>query len=126
MPAARMVAAADPVGQDGGDALAHEVSPVRLTLTTRLEAMDAGLTAALTRTLGYAIAEEVELPPEAVASLTIDGPEWLSKTVSDVRVTWQPVPDAAPSDAAAEVEFLNSEGVTCRSCATWAFSVVSP
>jgi hypothetical protein len=107
-----MVTAADPVEQDGGDTLAHEVSPVRLTLTTRPEAMDAGLTAALTRTLGYGIAEEVELPPKAVASLTIDGPEWLSKAVSDVRMTWQPVPDAAPSDAAAEVEFLNSEGVT--------------
>lgn len=92
-------------------ALAHEVSPVRLTLTTRPEAMDTGLTAAFTRTLGYGIAEEVELPPEAVASLTIDGPEWLSKTVGDVRVTWQPVPDASQSDAAAEIEFLNSEEV---------------
>ncbi|MFD3308613.1 hypothetical protein [Streptomyces sp. NPDC058694] len=91
-------------------ALAFEVSPVRLSLETRPEAMDAGLTAAFTRALGYGTAEEIELPPEAVASLTIDGPEWLSKTVSDVRVIWQPVPDVVPSDAAAEVEFLDSEG----------------
>lgn len=91
-------------------ALAHEVSPVRLSLKTRPEAMDAGLTAAFTRSLGYGTAEEVELPPEGVASLTVDGPEWLSKTVSDVRVTWEPVPDAVPS-AAAEVEFLDPEGV---------------
>ncbi|MFD5470953.1 hypothetical protein [Streptomyces sp. NPDC127105] len=93
-------------------ALAHEVSPVRLSLKTRPEAMDAGLTAAFTRALGYGIAEEVELPPEVVASLTVDGPEWLSNTVSDVRVIWQPAPDAVRSDTAAEVEFLDSEGMT--------------
>ncbi|MFJ6539933.1 hypothetical protein [Streptomyces sp. NPDC091385] len=90
-------------------ALAHEASPVRVRLKTRPEAMDAGLAAAFTRSLGYGIAEEVELPPEAVASLAIDGPEWLSKTVSDVRVIWQPVLDAARSDAAAEIEFLGAE-----------------
>ncbi|MFD7997979.1 hypothetical protein [Streptomyces mirabilis] len=45
-------------------ALDHEVSPVRLSLKTRPEAMDAGLTAAFTRSLGYGMAEEIELPPD--------------------------------------------------------------
>lgn len=96
-------------------ARAHEVSPVSLRLIGRTEAMSADLSAAITRTLGFGTAEEVVLPREAVESLTVDGPAWLSETVTDAEVTWKPVPSAAEAGAEIEVVFLTAGGaVTAR------------
>lgn len=94
----------------GQHALAQEVSPVRLLLTPRAEAVDAGVRAALNRALGYGIAEEVRLDPEAVESLSIEGPEWLTETVTDVGVIWRPVPLVVEAGTAAEIQFSDTDG----------------
>jgi len=95
--------------------LAHEVSPITLRVTGRTGALGADLTAAITRTLGFGIAEEVTLPPTTVESLTIDGPAWLAETVTSPMVVWKPVPTAAGAGAPVEVTFLDTRGaVTAR------------
>jgi hypothetical protein len=94
---------------------AHEVSPISLSLVGRPGAMSADLTAAVTRTLGFGIAEDVVLPSEAVECLTIDGPSWLSRTVTDVEVLWRPAPTSAPVGTPIEVAFLDADdGVAAR------------
>ncbi|MEV0186669.1 hypothetical protein AB0I54_46945 [Streptomyces sp. NPDC050625] len=89
---------------------AHEVSPISLRLVGRPEAVSADLTAAITRTLGFGIADDIVLPREAVESLTIDGPSWLSRTVTDVEVLWKPAPASAPAGTRVEVAFLDTGG----------------
>lgn len=94
----------------GKHALAHETSPVQIHVIGRPEAMTPQLTAALDRALGYGIAEEVDLPPEAVARLTVDGPPSLTKTVTDVRVTWKPEPSTAHVGTPVALAFLGTDG----------------
>jgi hypothetical protein len=86
---------------------AHEVSPVSLSLTSRADRMSEDLISALTRSLGFGVAEQVVLPPEAVESLSISGPDWLSRTHHDVEVTWRPAGASSHAGAAAEVAFFN-------------------
>ncbi|MGW3520585.1 hypothetical protein [Streptomyces hydrogenans] len=88
----------------------HEVSPISLRLVGRPGAMSTDLSAAITRTLGFGTAENVSLPSEAVEYLTIDGPSWLSRTVTDVEVLWKPAPTSAPVGTPVEVAFLDSDG----------------
>jgi hypothetical protein len=89
---------------------AHEVSPVSLTLAGRPEAMSADLKAALTRSLGFGIAEEVALPREAVESLTVKGPSWLAKTIDDAEVVWRPLPRPTTPGETVEMAFLDGNG----------------
>ncbi|MGW5330896.1 hypothetical protein [Streptomyces sp. NPDC004014] len=89
---------------------AHEVSPISLSLVGRPEAVSTELAAAITRTLGFGIAEDVVLPAEAVQCLTIDGPSWLSETVTDAEVRWRPAPTAAAVGSLVEVAFVDADG----------------
>jgi hypothetical protein len=56
---------------------AHELSPIKITLATRLGTEHAAITAAIRRSLGFGTNESVTLPPETVHSLTMSGPAWL-------------------------------------------------
>lgn len=85
---------------------AHEVSPVHIKVTSR-SGLDPDLAAAMRRTLGFGLAEEVVLPPEVVESLTITGPDWLAGTVSDAEVRWRPAGPAPRAGAAAEILLLD-------------------
>ncbi|MEU8993125.1 hypothetical protein AB0C98_43235 [Streptomyces sp. NPDC048558] len=90
--------------------LAHEASPITLRVTGRADAMSADLTAAITRALGFGIAEEVTLPPAAVESLTIDGPAWLAETVTSPMLIWKPVSTVERAGAPVEATFLDTSG----------------
>ncbi|MFC8668542.1 hypothetical protein [Streptomyces sp. NPDC057199] len=90
--------------------LAHESSPITVRVTGRTDAMSTDLTAAISRTLGFGIAEEVILPPEAVESLTIDGTAWLSETVTSPTLIWKPLPTGAAAGAPVEATFLDPSG----------------
>lgn len=96
----------------GKHPLAQQASPIRVHLTARPEAISDGLNGAITRTLGFGTAEEVDLPPEAVASLTIDGPAWLSQTVTHARVIWKPAAVTAHAGDPVEVAFLDHDSKT--------------
>ncbi|MET8544515.1 hypothetical protein ABZW03_28310 [Kitasatospora sp. NPDC004799] len=89
---------------------AHEMSPIRINLTGHCRAFQPGLESALERVMGFGIAEEVVLPAEAVEKLTVEGPEWLSRTHENVEVAWCPVEPAPYAGAALEVAFLNPQG----------------
>ncbi|MFF3601684.1 hypothetical protein [Kitasatospora indigofera] len=86
---------------------AHEVSPVRIHLTGRRAALGPDLASALERTMGFGVAEEVVLPAEAVERLTVDGPEWLSRTHENVEVAWYPIEPAPLAGTDIEVTFLD-------------------
>ncbi|MDH2412367.1 hypothetical protein ACG5V6_24225 [Streptomyces chitinivorans] len=88
---------------------AHEVSPISIHLAGREGGLDAALSSAVTRSLGFGVAEEVVLPPEAVESLTISGPDWLAGRLTDVAVAWEPAGPAPGAGTVAEVVFLNEE-----------------
>ncbi|MFF7216848.1 hypothetical protein ACFZAU_41110 [Streptomyces sp. NPDC008238] len=94
---------------------AHEVSPVTVEVRSRPDEMDADLTAALSRALGFGLAEEVVLPASAVASLTVSGPQWLAKTLTDVEVVWQPAGPLPGAGASAELAFYDERGATAAS-----------
>jgi hypothetical protein len=51
-----------------------------------------------------------------VECLTIDGPSWLSRTVTDVEVLWKPASTSAPVGTPVEVAFLASD---CGSAARY-------
>ncbi|MGW0818271.1 hypothetical protein ACWD00_34560 [Streptomyces viridiviolaceus] len=92
---------------------AHEVSPIKITLAgSGPPAPD--LAQAVRRSLGFGLQEEVVLPREAVESLTVSGPAWLSGVHRDVEVRWQPAETAALAETAVEVVFLDGEHVTTR------------
>ncbi|MEU5709866.1 hypothetical protein [Streptomyces flaveolus] len=90
---------------------AHEVSPITLTLTGS-GPLTPDAAQAVRRSLGYGMPEEVVLPREAVESLTVSGPEWLSGTHRDVEVRWRPADKVSLAETAVEVVFLNGEQVT--------------
>ncbi|MFF3566108.1 hypothetical protein ACFYXS_39400 [Streptomyces sp. NPDC002574] len=94
---------------------AHEVSPVTVELKGRPGGMGADLSAALSRTLGFGLAEQVVLPAEAIASLTVTGPQWLAKTLTDVQVTWRPAGPLPGAGAPAELVFSDEAGATVAS-----------
>ncbi|MFB7340435.1 hypothetical protein ACFCZ6_10280 [Streptomyces hydrogenans] len=94
---------------------AHEVSPVSLTISGT--AMDAGLAAAVTRSLGFGVAEEVELPSHVVKRLTVSGPDWIAQTFTNTTVLWKPVSPGPGADAAVSVSFLGEDGSVQASCA---------
>ncbi|MFF7680962.1 hypothetical protein [Actinacidiphila glaucinigra] len=94
---------------------AHEVSPVTVRLESRPGGMSTDLTAAVTRALGFGLAEEVVLPASAVASLTVNGPQWLAKTLTDVQVVWQPAGPLPGAGAPAELAFSDEAGATVAS-----------
>ncbi|MDX3357667.1 hypothetical protein PV703_31110 [Streptomyces sp. ME01-24h] len=96
---------------------AHKVSPITLELKGRPGGMDEDLTATLTRTLGFGLAEQVVLPAEAIASLTVNGPQWLAKTLTDVQVTWRPAGPLPGAGAPAELAFHDEAGATVASFA---------
>ncbi|MFF6772205.1 hypothetical protein ACFY8W_01420 [Streptomyces sp. NPDC012637] len=87
---------------------AHEVSPITLTIAGT--AMNADLSAAVTRSLGFGVAEAVELPPDAVESLTVSGPDWIAQTFTNTAVLWRPISPASGADAAVSVVFLGEDG----------------
>lgn len=76
---------------------AHEISPVEFTVTGN-GPWDPELTAAVRRSLGFGVPEEVVLPREAVQSLTVRGPEWLSGDHRDIEVRWRPVVAVPPGE----------------------------
>ncbi|WP_328698432.1 hypothetical protein [Streptomyces sp. NBC_00342] len=90
---------------------AHEISPVELTLTGN-GPWGPELTTAVRRSLGFGVPEEVVLPREAVKSLTVDGPEWLSGEHRDIEVRWRPVVAIPPGERGVDVVFLDGEQVT--------------
>lgn len=92
---------------------AHEVSPVKITLTGS-GPLTPELAEAVRRSLGFGLPEEVVLQREAVESLTVSGPAWLSGVHRDVEVRWQPAETAALAETAVEVVFLDGEHVTAR------------
>ncbi|MFJ9917443.1 hypothetical protein [Actinacidiphila glaucinigra] len=93
---------------------AHEVSPVTLELKGKPGGMDADLTATLTTTLGFGLAEQVVLPAEAIASLTVNGPQWLARALTNVEVVWQPAGPLPGTGAPAELA-LHDGGATVAS-----------
>ncbi|MFF3334101.1 hypothetical protein ACFYWX_31880 [Streptomyces sp. NPDC002888] len=90
---------------------AHEVSPITLTLAGS-GPLAPDVAKAVRRSLGYGLPEEVVLPRGAVESLTVSGPEWLSRAHRDVEVRWQPADKVPLAETAAEVVFLDGEQVT--------------
>jgi hypothetical protein len=90
--------------------LAHERSPITMRVAGRTAGMSTDLTAAINRTLGFGIAEEVILPPHALESLTIEGPEFIAQRITDATLTWKPISSTAGAGATAEISFLTSEG----------------
>lgn len=89
---------------------AHEISPIKVTLRSRHDALEPALAAAVTRSVGFGVAEEVVFPSTAVESLSIDGPEFVAKTLTDVEVTWQPRPSTTRAGATVEAAFLDEDG----------------
>ncbi|MFH9955952.1 hypothetical protein ACH4OX_17300 [Streptomyces roseolus] len=87
---------------------AHEVSPISLTISGTT--MEAGLAAAVTRSLGFGVAEEVELPPDVVERLTVSGPDWIAQTLTNTTVLWRPISPAPGADAAVSVAFIGEDG----------------
>ncbi|WP_318212024.1 hypothetical protein [Streptomyces sp. SJL17-1] len=87
---------------------AHQVCPITMTISGT--AMDAGLAAAVTRSLGFGVAETVELPPDVVTSLTVSGPEWIAQTFTNTAVLWRPISPASETCAAVAVAFLSEDG----------------
>lgn len=87
---------------------AHEVSPITMTISGT--AMDADLSAAVTRSLGFGVSEAVELPPDVVTSLTVSGPEWIAQTFTNTAVLWRPISPVSDTRAAASVAFLGEDG----------------
>ncbi|WP_411076574.1 hypothetical protein [Streptomyces sp. cmx-4-7] len=90
---------------------AHEVSPVEIKLTGN-GPFAPELSAAVRRSLGFGLPEEVVLPRGAVESLTISGPEWLSGEHRDVEVRWRPMAAAPLKETSADLVFLNGGQVT--------------
>ncbi|WP_425984685.1 hypothetical protein [Streptomyces sp. DT171] len=85
---------------------AHEVSPVEFTLTGNGPWVPE-LAAAVRRSLGFGLPEEVVLPRKAVESMTVSGPEWLSGEHRNVEVRWRPVVSAPPGETGVDVVFLD-------------------
>lgn len=95
----------------GKHSRAHEISPVEFTVTGN-GPWAPELTAAVRRSLGFGVPEEVVLPREAVQSLTVRGPEWLSGEHRDIEVRWRPVVAVPPGERGVDVVFLDGEQVT--------------
>ncbi|MFF7146257.1 hypothetical protein ACFZB5_34645 [Streptomyces nodosus] len=90
---------------------APEVSPVEITLTGN-GPLAPDLARAVRRSLGFGLPDGVVLPREAVESLTVSGPEWLSGEHRDVEVRWQPADKAPLAETSVEMVFLDGEQVT--------------
>lgn len=75
---------------------AAERSPITIHMASRPDRMDDQLTAAINRTWGFGIAEEVTVPPEALERLTISGPEFIAGHITDATLTWRPITPAMP------------------------------
>lgn len=86
---------------------AHEVSPVEITLTGN-GPLAPDLAETVRRSLGFGLPDEVVLPHEAVESLTVSGPEWLSGEHRDVAVRWQPAGQVPLAETAVEMVFLDA------------------
>ncbi|WP_330478846.1 hypothetical protein OG301_29480 [Streptomyces platensis] len=94
---------------------AHEVSPITISLKGRAAALDGALSAALERVVGFGLAEDLTLPPEAVEQLTVNGPEWLAHQFSNVSVTWRPRPLPLDAGKAVEMAFLSDDDAVIAS-----------
>ncbi|MFE5732428.1 hypothetical protein ACFQ7A_16155, partial [Streptomyces sp. NPDC056528] len=70
------------------------------------------LSAAVRRSLGFGLPEEVVLPRGTVESLTVSVPEWLSGEHRDVEVGWRPMAAAPLKETSAGLVFLNGGQVT--------------
>ncbi|MFD9400277.1 hypothetical protein ACFWA4_15875 [Streptomyces sp. NPDC060011] len=90
---------------------APERSPITIQMTGRPDGMNDQLTAAINRTWGFGIAEEVAVPPEALESLTIRGPEFIAGHITDATLTWRPITPAVPAGASAEISFRTANDV---------------
>ncbi|MET7609276.1 hypothetical protein [Streptomyces avermitilis] len=94
---------------------ASECSPITIHMASRPDGMDNQLTAAINRTLGFGIAEEVTVPPEALESLTIRGPEFIAQHITDATLTWRPITPTAAPGVNAEISFRTADdAVTAR------------
>ncbi|MGW1878731.1 hypothetical protein [Streptomyces sp. NPDC001975] len=87
---------------------AHEVSPVQITLTGAGD-LAPELADAVRASLGFGRPEAVVLPPSAVESLTLTGPDWLSGAHREVEVRWRPAQTVPPVAQDAEVVFLDTD-----------------
>jgi hypothetical protein len=87
---------------------AHEVSPIQITLTGS-GVLASELADVVRASLGFGRPEEVVLPPSAVESLTLTGPDWLSGAHRQVEVRWAPAQTVPPVARDAEVVFLDSD-----------------
>ncbi|MGW7308604.1 hypothetical protein ACWGI1_23880 [Streptomyces sp. NPDC054835] len=87
---------------------AQEVSPITMSIAGT--SMDADLAAAVTRSLGFGVAEPVELPPDVVERLTVSGPDWIAQTFTNTTVSWKPISHVSGADAAVSVAFLGEDG----------------
>ncbi|MFE9813077.1 hypothetical protein [Streptomyces sp. NPDC005548] len=90
---------------------ASERSSITIPVASRPDGMDDRLTAAINRTLGFGIAEEVTVPPEALESLTIRGPEFIAQHITDATLTWRPITLAAAPGVDAEISFRTADDV---------------
>lgn len=94
---------------------AHEVSPITLQLTGRSDSMPPELSAAMSGAVGFGVAERIVLPPSAVESLTIDGPPWLARTLTNVEVRWIPAGPLPGAGLPAELAFHDTAGAVTAS-----------
>jgi hypothetical protein len=87
---------------------AAERSPLGFTLTVDPSKMSSELQATLERSVGFGTGEAVQIPAEAIASLTTSGPQWQWMR-GEYDFELEPVARAAP-DAALRLELTDANG----------------
>lgn len=93
------------------DPRAPELEPITINLVTDLDKLDAETRDRLTAVLDYGLGS-VSLPPLAVQSFKIEGPEWIASEEAGVHIEFHTVMPDGKAGRPFELRILNDQGWT--------------